>query len=143
MDITTPDPLVDLYRFEETENNTPVEFKWHRKSDVEFADRIIAFGKRDTVKTEEDWGVISELFKFFIKRFPAEWADFEKNINDVRRSRNPGGYSKTKEIQYLASIPLRFERMIRTVFPFQQFDKKFVNSLVKRYKILKVAKEGN
>jgi hypothetical protein len=115
------------------------------KSDVDTVDKILelAHGNRDVVQSDTDWRVVEELLKFFAYRWPEEFADFKTAVDTIRHTRNPGAYSRSKEIMQVGALPPRFERLIKAIFTHQQFNKKFVYQLVRRFKIFKVYKESN
>ena len=144
--IQTPDPYLDHYIYERATNpKSHIVWKQYRKSMVERTDRIIelAHGQRDTVKSQSDWAVVEELLKFWAEEFPQEYQEFKITIPEIRRSRNDGGYSSTREMKYLGALPPRFIKMIRVIFPFQQFDKSFMYKLIKRYPGFKIGGVDN
>lgn len=141
MKIIKLDPFLPLYEAEKLMN--PSKKMWWiqvRKQDVEDIDRIVELskGNRDTIKTESDWQVFNELLKFFIYRWPSEFEEFKKTIPQIRATRRDGGYSANKEMMYIASLPPKLERLIKTVFPAQQFNKNFIYKLISRYTIFRV-----
>jgi hypothetical protein len=144
--IQLPDPYIDHYIYEKATNpKSHIVWKQYRKSMVERTDRIIelAHGQRDVVKSQSDWTVVGELLNFWAEEYPQEYQEFRKSIPDIRGSRNDGGYSKTREIKYLGALPPRFMKMIRVIFPFQQFDKSFMYKMIKRFPLFKVGGVGN
>lgn len=140
MDLVTVDPYEKLYKYEQVTNpNVVIGYRVHKKSDVEAVDRLVLKSRgRQEVKTESDWQLLGDIITFFADRWPVDWAQFAKAVPDIRTTRRAGGYSKSKEIKYVASLPYKLERLIKTCFPMQQFDKKFVYSLIRRYKIFKI-----
>jgi hypothetical protein len=46
-------------------------------------------------------------------------------------------------MKYVGALPNRLERLIKVIFPYQHWNKEFVNKLVKRFKIFKVGGENN
>lgn len=141
----TIDPYVKLYEFEKaTKPHLAMVWRQYQQRDVNFVDKLVHLSRgRQTVSTESDWKALEEVIKYYSQRWPEEWREFERTVEDIRLSRSSGGYSQSKEIKYTASIPARLERMIKIAFPHQQFDKKFIAGLVKRYKIFKVGGEKN
>ncbi len=141
-----PDPHLATYIYEKvTHPEHKLYWKAYKKRQVDMANRIVelAHGERDVVKSQGDWEIVGELLKFFIQEWPKEFEEFRRIIPDIRGSRREGGYSDSREIKYVGALPVRFMKMIKVIFPFQQFDKQFVNRLVKRIPLLKVGGEGN
>jgi hypothetical protein len=144
--ILSIDKYQTLYDFEQANNpDAMIGHAIFRKADVEAVDRLLELsrGNRETVKTDDDWNVLANIIVFYIQRWPEEWAEFRSSMPEIRGTRNAGGYSKTKEMVYLASLPFRLERLIKTIFPNQQYDKKFMYKFIKRFRIFQVAGEGN
>jgi hypothetical protein len=144
MKIIKPDPFIPIYKFEKTQH--PEKKLWWlalRQKDVEDVDRLVGLshGNRETVETPKDWAILEEVLKFFINRWPEEFKEFKEAVPQIKATRRRGGYTQNKEMMYLASLPPRFERLIKAVFPKQQFDKEFVYKLINRYKIFKVGGE--
>lgn len=108
---------------------------------VDTVDAIVelAHGERDFVRTDSDWRVFEELLKFWAKRWPDEYMEFKSAVSDIRATRNSGGYSQSKEIKYVGALPSqRFMKMVKSIFPAQQWDKKFTNKFVKKFPLFKV-----
>ena len=103
----------------------------------------LSHGNRDVVKTEKDWEVVFALLRFFHDRWPDEFNDFKSQIPDIRGSRRAGGKSAEGNLMYVGALPPRFIRLIRTIFPLQQFDKKFIWKIVKKIPLFKVAGVNN
>lgn len=137
----TIDPYMAMAQYEKMENpQKRIMLRAFRRRDVMDVDRLIEISKgdRDTVRTDSDWRVIEELCKFFASRWPDEAKEFRDAIPDIRSTRASGGYNKNKEIRYVGAIPPRLMRLIKIIFPYQQYDKIFVNKLVKKIPILEV-----
>lgn len=144
--IQTPDPLLSAYVYEKmTDPNANIVWKQYEKRLVDRTNRIIelAHGERDVVKSQSDWDVVGELLNFWYEEYPNEYQEFRGSITEIRRSRNADGYSSSREIKFVGALPPRFMKMIKVIFPFQQFDKSFVNKLVKRIPMLKVGGVDN
>lgn len=144
--LETPDPYISHYIYEKTVNpQAKLYWKAYRKRQVDMANKIVelAHGEREVVKSGKDWEIVGELLKFFATEWPGEYKQFESTIPDIRASRRAGGYSESGEIRYVGALPLRFMKMIQVIFPFQQFDKQFVNNLVKRIPVLRVGGVNN
>jgi hypothetical protein len=147
-DVEQLDPFMGLYVHEKI-NDPQVRFmlRQFREQDVRFVDKLISehksAGGNETVKTDKDWDVLKSAFDYFAKRWPEDYQAYKKAQQDIRTTRGKGGYSQSKEIKYLASLPVRFERIIKRLYPDQQFDKAFMYKLVKRMNIFKVGGEQN
>jgi hypothetical protein len=143
-DLVIPDKYVGFYKAHKAMNPSQ-KLYWaaFKKNDVDTIDHLVEIskGKRETIKSQKDWEIVSELLDFFAQRWPEEFKDFKQAIPDIRKSRRAGGYSKSKEIKYVGAFPPRFERLLRVIFPLQQFNKDFVNKLVKRIPLFKVGGE--
>lgn len=139
MDIQTVDPLAPLYNVSGFD-----DVRAYKKSDVEDVNYLIriSHGKRDSVKSLEDWEIVAKLFEFWTRKWPYEWDEFGKSIIDIRRTRaRKDGKSTTGEIKYVGALPARFMKLIQIIFPEQKFNKKFVYELTKRIKIIKVGEK--
>ncbi len=139
--IIKPDPHLARYVFEKQQN--PDRKLWWlavKRRDLEDVDRLveISHGNRESIKTSQDWQVLDELLKFFAYRWPTEFKDFIEAMPKIKESRNPGGYSKNKEMMYLAALPPRLEGLIKTLFPLQEFNKDFMYKLIRKYRIFRV-----
>ena len=137
---------MDLYAFEKMQHPEQVMvLRAFKRKDVDDVERLVQIsrGNREKVESESDWAVLTELVNFYVERWPDEWTEFHKSMPDIRGTRRGGGYSESKEMKYLAAIPLRLERLIKAVFPLNQFNKDFSNKFVRRFKVFKVGGEGN
>lgn len=137
--LITVDPFAPLYNVGGYD-----ELKMFAKKDVDDVNYLVRIsrGKRDVVSGDKDWAVVAKLFEFWTRRWPNEWQEFGKTIIDIRATRaRKDGKSKTGEIKYLGALPPRFIRLIKAIFPLQQFDKKFVYELTKRIKIVRVGEK--
>lgn len=118
-----------------------------READVEAVDKIVELSRgREDVKTESDWKVVLAIVEFYIRRWPHEWMEFRNTVPDIRNTRNTSGkhgYSQSKEIKYLAAIPLRLERLVKICFPMNQVNKKFMYEFIRRFKAFQVAGWNN
>lgn len=134
--IVQTDPYMEFYAAHKQLNpQDRIMLRAFRKSDVEDVDELVRIsrGNRQTVKTQADWEVVENIIRFYIKRWPQDWAEFARSMPDIRQSRNPGGMSKSKNMVYLAAIPLRLERLIKIIFPFNQVNSKFSHELIRRF----------
>lgn len=144
--ILKPDQHLASYIYQKSvDPDSRIVVRSYRRNVVEAIDAIVelAHGERDVVKSQSDWTVFEELLRFFASEWPNEFQQFKESIDLIRSTRNSGGYSQSKEIKYVGAFPPRFERMIRVIFPAQQFDKKFVNTIVRKFPLFKVGGEGN
>jgi hypothetical protein len=141
MNILKTDSYLPAYVLEKKQN--PDKKLWWlqvKRKDLEDVDRLVAIshGNRETVKTAQDWMVLEEILKFYISRWPNEFLEFRKTVPQIRATRRTGGYTKDKGIKYVASLPPRFENLIKIIFSLQVFDKTFVYKLINKFKIFKV-----
>ena len=113
--IITTDPYEVLY-----DEETPVvPFK---KADVEAVNYLVKIsqGKREKVETVGDWGIVAKIFEFWTRRWSEEWSEFLEQIKAIRQTRaNKEGMSQTREIKYVGALPIRFQKMVKVIFPFQ------------------------
>lgn len=139
--IHTQDPYLAHYVFEKSKDpDAPIVWRRFEKRLVDQVDHLVELsrGNRDSIKTEDDWKVLGEILKFFANEWPHEFEQFKSTIPDIRATRRDGGMSSTKEIKYVAALPPRFEKLIKAVFPFQSFDKKFIYRLIRRFPVFRV-----
>ncbi len=139
--IVTIDPYESFYAAaKQIDPDAQIVLRQYQRRIVERIDHIVelAHGQRDSIASERDWKIFEELFIFFAEEWPAEYAEFKSSIPDIRTSRNDKGYSKSREMKYVGAIPPRLMRLTKAIFPSQQWDKKFVNKLVKRFPLFKV-----
>lgn len=144
--IESVDPYLPHYIYEKANNpETKLYWKAYAKDVVLTIDKIVemARGERDVVKSQKDWEIVGELLKFYAYKWKDEFEEFKKTIPDIRSSRRADGKSDSGEIMYVGALPQRFIRLIRAIFPFQQFDKKFIWKLVRKFPLFKVAGENN
>jgi hypothetical protein len=141
MDVITQDPINDLYAI-----NGYEELRPYRKSDVEAANYLVRISRgRQEVKTASDWGVLAKVLEFWCRRWPEEWQEFSTTVQDIRRTRaRKDGYSREKGkegVRYLGALPLRLMKLIKVVFPLQQWDRKFVEKFINNIKITRVGEK--
>lgn len=142
------DPFMPLYVHEKlSDPETKFALRQFRADDVRFVDNLVKLhkdaGGNELVTTDKDWDVLKTAFEYFARRWPEDYNNYRQAQEKIRTSRNIGGYSQSKELKYVASLPIRFERIVKRLYPAQQFDKKFMYKLIKRMKIFKVAGEQN
>ncbi len=145
-DLVIPDKYLEFYKAHKI-MNPEQKLYWaaFKKSDVEFVDKITELAKKANpiITNTRDWDILREIFDYFTRRWPSEWQEFKGVIDDIRHTRRAGGYSATKGIKYVAALPPRFERIIKKIFPNQQFNREFVNTLARKMSIFKVGGEKN
>lgn len=122
---------------------TNIQYRPVNKKDLEATDYLIKIsGGRQAVTTDNDWVIISKIFEFWTRRWPEEWQEFGMAIKDIKETRlRTDGMSESRDTKYVGALPPRFMKLIKAVFPFQQFDKKFVYELTRRIKIIKVGEK--
>lgn len=138
--IIKPDQHIASYIYQkQTDPDIKIVLRAYKKRIVEQIDRIVelAHGQRDFIENESDWVVVEELLKFFASEWPHEFNDFIDAIPSIREAKG-SGYSKSNEIKHVGSIPPRFMKMLKAIFPAQQWDKTFINKFVKRFPLFKV-----
>jgi hypothetical protein len=139
--IVKSDPYMEFYATHKALHpEERIMLRAFRQRDLDDVDYLVKIsrGNRETVKTEDDWNVLANIVIFYIKRWPQEWAEFRSSIPDIRQTRGKGGYSQSREMKYLAAIPLRLERLIKAVFPMNQVNKKFSNEFIRRFKVFQI-----
>ena len=144
--IVIPDQYEPFYIHEKITNpNAKLYWAQFKRGDVEAVDHLVrlSHGKRERCLTESDWTVLENVFDFFTKRWPKEYQEFKNTIPDIRSTRRAGGLSESGGIKYLAALPPKLERLIKVVFPMQQFDKRFMDKLIRRFRLIKVGGERN
>jgi hypothetical protein len=144
--ISKVDPYMSAYIYEKASNpDSKIYLRQYEKGIIEDVDKIveISHGHRGFVKGNKDWDIVIELFNFWSKRWPNETSDFVDQIERIRETRRDGGYSDSGETRYVGALPPRFMKMIKAIFEEQQFDKKFMDKLVKKMPIFKVGGESN
>lgn len=146
MKITTLDPYMAHYVYEKQKDpKAPIVWRRFKKKMVDRVDHIVelAAGNREAVVTQKDWEILGEILKFYAEEWPDDFNSFRESVKEIRRTRRADGYSKSREIKHVASLPPRFERMIKSIFPMQQYDKKFITKLVRKFPVFRVGGEGN
>lgn len=134
------DQYIDLYRVEKMMNPTAVIVaKQFQKRIVSAVDRIVelSHGERDFIKSDSDWKVVGEIIKFFANEWPNEWIEFKNAMGDIKQIKGEG-MSRSRGIMHVGSIPPRLMKMIKIIFPAQQWDKKFTSKFVRRFPLFKV-----
>lgn len=124
---------------------TDVQYIPVHKNDLQAIDHLVKIGSgRQSVKSDSDWMVISQIFEFWTRRWPHEWQEFGEQIKAIKATRlNKQGMSESRDTKYVGALPIRLMKLIQIIFPFQQFDKKFVYALTKRIKIVQVGERND
>lgn len=145
MDLTTHDPYKALYDMEKVgDPGFDYEMLPIKRSDLDAVDYLmkVAGGSRSTVETLSDWNVVAKIFEFWTRRWPRDWHNFASNIQDIRATRaRKDGYSKEKRkegVRYLAAVDMRLMKLIKIIFPEQQWDRKFTDKFIRNIKISRV-----
>ena len=108
-------------------------------------DKIVelAKGRPTFVDGDKDWEIIWELFVLWHEAFPENFEEFSRYIAEYRRNlKNKDGMFKSESgelYQAQLEIPEKLFIMIKTIYPDQKWDRKFVSSLARRLPILKIA----
>jgi hypothetical protein len=141
MSLLRVDPYEDLYTLSGVETQIAV-----KKSDIDAIDYLLRIGgSREDVKTLSDWGVVAKIVEFWSRRWPTEWSEFVGQMKDIKDSRaRKDGYSKVKGregTRYMAAIPLRLMKLIKIIFPNQQWDRTFTNKFMDNIKIVRVGQK--
>ena len=115
-----------------------------KKSDVEAVDYLVKIcgGHRESVKTAKDWEVVTTICDFFAKRWPEEFIEFKSTVPDIRHTRRSGGKSTLGTI-YLGALPPRLMKLLGIVFTKIQWNRTFVDNLLRKVPLLKIAGENN
>lgn len=119
-----------------------IEYRPYPRWVLSLVDSLIKVGRGrggETVRTENDWKLVEDIFSFWVKQYPKESKEFFDTVPQIRNTRTRAdGLSDSKEIKYVGTLPPRLMHFIKIFFPYQQYDKDFVYKLVKRFAILKV-----
>ena len=118
------------------------EYRLYPRETVELVDLIVKIsnGVRDKVNKEADWAVIEKLMEFYALKWPLEANSFLKTVKEIKKSRREKGLDREKNIKYLAALPEdnKLLKMIKVIFPYQEFNKDFFYKLTKRFPYLRV-----
>lgn len=142
------DPYLGLYAYEKKHNPSKrIVLRAYKKSlvlGIDWLEREIG-GGRQKVETVDDWVAISKILEFWTRGWPGEWEEYVKDMQKIRSTRaRKDGYSKQKGragVRYLAAIPPRLMKLIKVFFPFQQWDRAFVDKFTNNIKISKVGEK--
>lgn len=144
--LTTLDPYLPHYVYEKQRNpKADLVWKKFQKKHVDAVDRIVelARGNRDKVKGQKDWDIVEEIVNLFANTWKEEFDQFKATIPDIRSTRRAGGYSASREIKYIGAMPGRLIKLIKAIFPDQQFDKSFMDKFIKKFPLFMVGGSSN
>lgn len=136
------DPYESLYKI----TGESYEMRAVRKRDLMAVDYLIkVVGLREDVKTIDDWGALAKCFEFYTRQWPQDWSEFAQYIKDVRETRaRKDGYSREKGeegVRYVGAIPHRLMKVIKIIFPKQQWDREFTEKFINNIKIFRVGEK--
>lgn len=118
---------------------------------VLYIDALIEKAKRlqinDFIQTENDWEIVQDLFKLFIKEYPEDYENFKRSVERIKSSMlREDGIVKDKDamMQHQLEIPEKFFLMLEAMFPLQSkhLDEGFVRELARRIPILQIGQIG-
>ena len=141
MKIAKSDPYMSFYGAHQALHpDDDITLKVYTQRDVDAVDKLLELskGNREEIRTEEDWNVLANLVVFYIQRWANEWMEFRQTMPDIKETRRKGGYSKSKEIKYVGAMPPRLMKLIKIIFPYQQYDKKFMYEFIRRFQVFQV-----
>jgi len=104
---------------------------------VDFVDKLIEVAKKNDssgrIRWKQDWETVAFIYLGFKSLYPISCRDFEKKMHEWQGSIQRHGILKEGEamIQHQLEVPRPFYMMFNTIFPDQQWDKKFVQDLSK------------
>lgn len=118
----------------------------YEKPLVDAVESLIRFARKkgynSPVETEGQWQVIDKIFIMWATLYPQEYQDFKRTqAQQKSKQRNKHATSREGEamVQHLAEIPMKFDMLIKAIFPQQKTqDSKFVRKLAKRMTLLKM-----
>ncbi len=145
--LNTVDPYLELYAHEKQKNPSQriVLRAYERKyiEGIDWLERVV--GKRDKVVTSNDWMALSKILEFWTRLWPHEWQEYVQSMQEIRSTRaRKDGYSREKGTtgtRYLGALPPRLMRLIKVYFPYQQWDREFVDKFTNNIKISKVGEK--
>lgn len=115
---------------------------------VEAVDRIVEIAKKngsqDYIQTEADWRTVETIYKVFSIMYPETNKDFEKAVKSFRDKSNTHGIGKDGEglVQHTLEVPQPFYQMMKTIFPLQEWDRKFCLKMAQKLPQLKPIKDS-
>lgn len=126
-----------------SQKDIQIEQRLFRTDDVSAVDHLIKITKgAHTIEGERGWAIVGKAFEWWTRRWPEEWEEFLESVEAIRQTRlNKEGMSISGEIKYVGALPWRFERILRVLFPMQQFDKEFIYKLIDKIKVTRVGEK--
>jgi hypothetical protein len=137
MEIIRTDPYEGFYE------PSTLKHKKYPRHVVEAVDHLVRLSRGCTdVVTARDWGIVGKIVEFWCRMYPEEWVQFQGQISDIRATRaRSDGYSREKGsagVRYLAAVPGRLMRLVKTCFPAQQWNRSFTEKFIKNFNIVRV-----
>lgn len=124
-------------KFDPNEGITRVPYP---KAVVEWIDKMLEFKKihncQNIVEGDSEWDLIDYLYKGWQIVYPDESSNFEQSMDFIRRHTVNKGIAKDKGeamIQHQLEVPENFYKMFRVLFPYQNWDKKFVTKFINHF----------
>lgn len=103
---------------------------------VEFVDNLMDYARKyssmSDVTTQGDWDTLAFIYKGWKILYPQDAWNFEHDMMKVRKDTVKKGIVKEGEamMQHLMNIPGPLYHMIKTIFPNQKWNRKFINKLL-------------
>ncbi len=142
------DPYLEIYAAEKRlDPNKRIVLRAFQKRQVEGVDWLNGqIGlTRDKVETSEDWSAISKILEFWTRLWPNEWEEYVQSMQEIKGTRaRSDGYSREQGrngVRYLGALPPRLMRLIKVYFPYQQWDREFVDKFTNNIRISKVGEK--
>ena len=117
--------------------------KIRNSDDIELADKLVKM-----CKNKDQWAVIDELVKIWIKKSPEEAEAVKIDVKDQREILIDKKYGQTKggkdmERRFQVLFPTQLMNLIRTLYKSDElpFDRKFYKEFVVRYPNFKIAEK--
>lgn len=147
-DIEELDPFMPLYVWDKQQNpDERFVLRQFRADYVKFVDHLLIerkkLGCNNNVVADKDWDLVKYAFEKYAQFWPQEYKEFKEQMSLIRHTRTNKAYSESKGVMYVGALPLRFERMLKVLFPELEVNKAFLWKLVRRMRIFKVTGEGN
>lgn len=135
---------VDPYEF--VYEPKTVRYKRYPKHVVEGVDYLVRLSRgRTDVVTSDDWVLVAKIVEFWSRMYPQEWSDYIASMNMIKGTRaRKDGYSREKGregVRYLAAVPERLMRLIKVVFPQQQWNREFTEKFTGNIKVSRVGEK--
>lgn len=114
---------------------------------AQFVDTLVEVakknGSKDYVQTSQDWETIQYIYKGWTILYPKTSNDFLKAMKEWRL-RNGRGFSKEGNamIQHRLEVPSPLFAMVKTIFPKQTWDRKFVAKFISELPAFRATESG-